>query len=134
VTATARSLRSVDLIVLGLLGIAPTLALHRFSRTADPWFLVGWGAAVSGIAFFTYRHDKASAQGGRPRTPEATLHLLAVAGGWPGAFLAQRLFRHKTAKPSFQFSFWLIVALHQYVSLDYALRWPLARALWRSLP
>ena len=38
--------------------------------------------------------------------------MLALLGGWPGAFLAQRYFRHKTQKVSFQIVSWLIVALH----------------------
>jgi uncharacterized membrane protein YsdA (DUF1294 family) len=37
------------------------------------------------------------------------LHLLAVMGGWPGAFLAQRLFHHKTEKRAFQCVFLLTV-------------------------
>jgi uncharacterized membrane protein YsdA (DUF1294 family) len=132
--ATAHPLRLVDLLGLGMLWIAPTLALHRLSRTTDPWFLLGWCAAVSVITFFAYQRDKSAAQGGRPRTPESTLHLLSAAGGWTGALLARRIFRHKTAKPSFQFTFWAIVAVHQYVALDYTLRWRFARALWRALP
>jgi len=34
-------------------------------------------------------------------------------GGWPGALLAQQLFRHKTRKLSYQLLFWAIVLLHQ---------------------
>ena len=35
--------------------------------------------------------------------------LLALLGGWPGAWLAQRCFRHKTVKPAFRRIFWLTV-------------------------
>jgi uncharacterized membrane protein YsdA (DUF1294 family) len=40
------------------------------------------------------------------------LHLFALAGGWPGALIAQRLLRHKTKKQSFQVVFWATVALN----------------------
>jgi len=46
------------------------------------------------------------------RTGEGTLILLGVLGGWPGAFVAQQLFHHKTKKRSFQIAFWLTVLLH----------------------
>jgi uncharacterized membrane protein YsdA (DUF1294 family) len=69
-------------------------------------------AVVSVIAFVTYALDKRAARLRRPRTPEATLHILELLGGWPGALLAQRLIRHKNAKTSYQVVFWLIVAVH----------------------
>ena len=68
--------------------------------------------AISALTFAVYAFDKATAQAGRWRTPEKTLHLLAVAGGWPGALLAQQLFRHKTSKARFIAVFWLTVALN----------------------
>ena len=37
---------------------------------------------------------------------------MAFLGGWPGAFLAQRQFRHKTQKVSFRIVFWITVILH----------------------
>jgi len=43
---------------------------------------------------------------------EATLHLLALCGGWPGVFAAQHLLRHKNRKREFQVAFWSIVALN----------------------
>ena len=61
------------------------------------------------MAFAAYAIDKSAAKGGRRRIPENSLHLLALAGGWPGAFVAQRLLRHKTRKVSFQVVFWLTV-------------------------
>ena len=58
------------------------------------------------------RLDKAAAQAGRWRTSEATLHLLALAGGWPGALLAQHWLRHKSAKRAFRAVFWVTVVLN----------------------
>lgn len=67
---------------------------------------------ASFIAFFAYARDKSAAKRNRWRTPESTLHLLALVGGWPGALIAQRLFRHKSNKQSFQIVFWLTVVLN----------------------
>ncbi len=64
---------------------------------------------VSVWTFLMYAFDKAAAQSGAWRTPESTLHLLDLAGGWPGALLAQQLLRHKSSKQSFVAVFWLTV-------------------------
>ena len=48
---------------------------------------------MSLITFAVYYLDKRAARLGRPRTPEVTLHVLELLGGWPGALLAQRLER-----------------------------------------
>jgi len=39
---------------------------------------------------------------GRWRTPETTLHLLELLGGWPAAWLTQHMLRHKSRKPGFR--------------------------------
>ncbi len=69
-------------------------------------------AGLSVLTFVAYALDKSAAQAGRWRTQESTLHLLAFAGGWPGAWCAQRLLRHKSSKASFLWRFYLTVALH----------------------
>ncbi len=69
-------------------------------------------AVASVITFFAYGLDKRAARRGRWRTPEATLHLLELLGGFPGAMLAQRIFHHKRGKVRYLIVFWLIVALH----------------------
>jgi uncharacterized membrane protein YsdA (DUF1294 family) len=73
--------------------------------------------AASAASIFAYAVDKSAARHGRWRTREGTLHLLAVIGGWPGALVAQRLFRHKSRKPSFQAAFLLTVVLNCAVLL-----------------
>ena len=80
-----------------------------------------------------YWRDKRAAEAGRSRLPESTLHLLALLGGWPGAFLAQRMFRHKTAKLSFQFVFWSVVLFYQCLALDGLLAWRFSRAAFQFL-
>lgn len=75
-----------------------------------------WIAAVylvmSLIAFAMYAGDKRAAQAGRWRTPERSLQLVAVLGGWPGALLAQQVLRHKNRKRDFLAVFWVAVVLN----------------------
>jgi uncharacterized membrane protein YsdA (DUF1294 family) len=73
-------------------------------------------AALSLLTFVMYYRDKNAAVRGDQRTPENTLHLLALLGGWPGAFLAQRIFRHKSSKAGFQIIFWLTVCVNVSVT------------------
>ena len=58
-----------------------------------------------------FRIDKGRAVNGGRRVPEADLLALAAVGGTPGAFLARRLFRHKTRKQPFSTHLWVIAAL-----------------------
>ena len=106
-----------------LLMILPVLALRRLCETTDWRNVTGSLAFLSLITWLLYRGDKARAQTGERRTRESTLHLFELAGGWSAAFLAQRRFRHKIAKPAYQFIYWCIVALHQYAAIDYLLGW-----------
>jgi uncharacterized membrane protein YsdA (DUF1294 family) len=84
-------------------------------------------AVTSGICFIAYGLDKRRATTGGRRVPEQTLHLLAFLGGWPGALLGQRQFRHKTKKVSFRIVFWLVVVLHVGIvaAIAYAVAGPL---------
>lgn len=74
--------------------------------------VLGVYLAMSGVTFAVYVRDKRAARMRRARTPESTLHLLELLGGWPGAFLAQRIIRHKNAKTRYQVVFGLVVAAH----------------------
>ena len=70
---------------------------------------------TSFLAFVFYGVDKYRAAKDKPRISERTLHILSALGGWPGAYLGSRLFRHKTLKMSFRAVFWIIVALHAFL-------------------
>ncbi len=93
-------------IGLGALGTAVVLAMAGIvpSVLACAYF------AMSGLSYVLYAHDKGAAERNAWRTPESHLHLVDLLGGWPGALAAQQRYRHKTAKPSFQFVFWSSVA------------------------
>jgi uncharacterized membrane protein YsdA (DUF1294 family) len=86
--------------VLGLtlsLGLAAGLALGGILPPGWAWLV-----ACSLVTLAWYGLDKLSAGQGWSRIPELTLHLLALAGGSPGALAGMSLFRHKTAKGSFR--------------------------------
>jgi uncharacterized membrane protein YsdA (DUF1294 family) len=71
-----------------------------------PVAIVATYGIASTVAFLAYARDKSAAQRGQWRTRERSLHLLGIAGGWPGALLAQRVLRHKSRKKSFRVAFW----------------------------
>ncbi len=105
------------------------MALHRLTGSIDyRWPLIGAGA-ISLFTFMAYAADKARAKDADRRVPELTLHGLEFIGGWPGAYLAQWVFRHKSSKIGYQIVFWLIVALHQFVTIDYVLGWAMTKPL-----
>lgn len=64
------------------------------------------------IAFFNYARDKSAARSGQRRISEKRLLIIGLAGGWPGALLAQQTLRHKTSKKSFQLQFWISVVIN----------------------
>jgi uncharacterized membrane protein YsdA (DUF1294 family) len=74
-----------------------------------PWLVAGAYLVTSLSCFVAYAIDKSAARNGGWRTPERTLLLLGLVGGWPGAVLAQQWLRHKTSKRSFQQMFWVTV-------------------------
>jgi uncharacterized membrane protein YsdA (DUF1294 family)/cold shock CspA family protein len=101
---------------LGLLLVLPMWANLRLPIA---WWLLPMAMLpVSVGAWILFRHDKRLALEGRWRNSETELHGLEFFGGWPGAFLAQQKFRHKTRKVSYQAIFWAIVFLYQLLAID----------------
>jgi uncharacterized membrane protein YsdA (DUF1294 family)/cold shock CspA family protein len=80
------------------------IGLFAYQKKLDPAIAFVYCSA-SLITFFLYWHDKHKAKKDRWRTPEKTLHLCSLAGGWPGALIAQRTLHHKSRKRSFQMIF-----------------------------
>jgi uncharacterized membrane protein YsdA (DUF1294 family)/cold shock CspA family protein len=97
----------IYLSVVFLIFIAIAYSLNKLPQKL---VLVYFGASI--ITFFTYALDKSKAQSGSWRTPESTLHMFALFGGWPGAALAQQILRHKSQKKEFRTSFWFTVIVN----------------------
>jgi uncharacterized membrane protein YsdA (DUF1294 family) len=119
-------LRFRDVILLLFLLVLPGLAALRLPW--EVWMTAAYVVAVSFLSFFNYQEDKHRARLDKSirvsRISEDSLHFLDFIGGWPGGFLGQRQFRHKTTKASYQFVFRTTVFLYQVVPLDYLLGWP----------
>ena len=69
---------------------------------------------MSIVTLIAFGLDKRAARrrGAAWRTPESTLHMLELLGGFPGALLGQRFFRHKSSKVRYRAVLWSIIGLH----------------------
>jgi uncharacterized membrane protein YsdA (DUF1294 family) len=92
------------------------------------WVMVVYGLA-SLISFVMYRADKQAAQNSQRRMPEKNLHMVELLGGWPGAAVAQVVFRHKSRKIQYQQFFVAIIFIHSVLWLDYLLNWAITQNL-----
>lgn len=77
-----------------------------------PTWLLGAALALNLLTFAIYAADKRAARAGGTRVSERQLHLLALLGGWPGAWWAQQWLRHKSSKPSFRAVYWATALVH----------------------
>jgi uncharacterized membrane protein YsdA (DUF1294 family) len=132
-TAKPASKSFVSIFALPLLLILPAVAAYRGLGPTVSTYAAGAATAISLLTFIIYALDKRSAGKGGQRTPETVLHLLELLGGWPGAFLGQRLLRHKNAKVMYQVAFWFIVAIYQVVAIDWLMGWPMVAALKQAI-
>jgi uncharacterized membrane protein YsdA (DUF1294 family) len=119
----------LSLLALASLLVLPGIALQK-SGTNWRW-VAPYALAINALTYGCYAIDKRRAQENQWRVPEARLHLLSWLGGWPGAFVAQRWLRHKSAKGSFLFVFWLTVLVYQVVALDSLQNWRLTHLIIR---
>ncbi|PVZ70588.1 DUF1294 domain-containing protein [Pelagibaculum spongiae] len=94
-----------------------TMVSYTIYTVQLPWQAGLFYLAASFITFVFYAIDKSAAQAGRWRTQESTLHTLALFGGWPGGYIAQKTLRHKSSKKEFQTVFWITVFLNFIVLL-----------------
>jgi len=88
------------------------------------WVLLPAAFALNLVTFYTYWQDKHAARQGAWRIKEDTLHLLGLAGGWPGAWFAHQILRHKSSKPAFRAVYWGTAILNTTALLTWvALPW-----------
>lgn len=97
----------VALMLLYAIALAWAVVAHDVAG----WVVWGLGL-VNVLTFAAYALDKRAATRGQWRIRERTLHLWSLAGGWPAAWCAQRLLRHKSSKAAFRRVYWASVLLH----------------------
>ncbi|MCU7931753.1 MAG: cold shock and DUF1294 domain-containing protein [Candidatus Thiodiazotropha sp. (ex Codakia rugifera)] len=98
---------SVSVAIIFLVIVSVTVATSKIPSLILAVYLI-----LSLLTFIMYAVDKSAAKEGTWRTQESTLHLLSLAGGWPGAVVAQQKLRHKSKKQSFRIIFWVTVLLN----------------------
>lgn len=119
-------------LAIVVLSCLPALSIYKvhLNHNVALWLMTLTLLSINALCYATYRSDKKKARSKQWRTTETELHLLSLVGGWVGALIAQRQFRHKCSKANFQTVFWLIVLMYQLITLDHILRWKIASALW----
>lgn len=115
--ASAGPAFALMLVWVGLL--IAGVALGRLS-----WPILPAALVLNLVTFFVYWQDKFAATQGAWRTAEKTLHLFALIGGWPGAWFAHQILRHKSTKLAFRNVYWMtailnLVALGAWVALPW---------------
>jgi len=133
------STRSVRIVTRGLrvpfatatLFFALLVGLVALDRA--PVLLLAPYCLFSVVGFAMYRADKIAAERGTWRTSEATLHAIALLGGWPGALVARRVFRHKTTKQPFRTIFWCTVIANCVALAWLVFNRPALLGIWTEL-
>lgn len=108
------------------------LAWALMAAWAMAWGAAWWTGGLHGgvllalaglnlATFWLYWIDKYAARQGHWRTPEQTLHGLALLGGWPAAWWAQQLLRHKSTKAAFRQTYWVTVVINLLATAGVAL-------------
>ena len=95
---------------LAQVGLAAVTVLFLARRLPIAVAMAYW--ALSVISVIAYALDKFASSRSGQRLSESSLHLLSLLGGWPGALIAQQLFRHKTKKREFRAVFWTTVLIN----------------------
>lgn len=128
-----RCLSPKHFLILLLLLALPAYALLTMTFPIGSGWIAGFCLIASITSYSFYSQDKECAESGQWRISELRLHVLELIGGWPGAFLAQRRFRHKCAKSAYQFTYWLIVVGHQIFAIDILREGEVSHTAWSLL-
>lgn len=80
-----------------------------------PLNIAGYLIAINLGAWAAFGIDKLLARRKKARVSERTLLVWAALGGTPGAYLARRMFRHKTRKQPFSRNLHTVAALQVLV-------------------
>ncbi len=73
---------------------------------------LGYAVLINVVTLVAYATDKAAAKAKARRTPEKTLLLLTIAGGWLGAMVGIYVLRHKSRHIRFIITAWVATVLH----------------------
>lgn len=105
-----------SLIYLILIAIA--VLFFHVSKLIFIWYMI-----ISILSFVVYYLDKVAAENDERRTPEKTLHLIDVLGGWIGASFAHKFLNHKATKAEFRDVFYITIIANiiGLIALDYLL-------------
>ena len=113
-----------------ILLVLPITAFFKISIPVEFYWTAVIAPIASLVTYVFYSRDKKMAVTGGFRISELRLHVLELIGGWPGAFIAQRCFRHKCSKGSYKFIFWVIVLGHQLAAVDVLRGGEISYTLW----
>ena len=119
---TSKGLNAIDVIagatqkspylIFSLISIALGLTIFFILKLkTDTHTIVNYLISINITTFLLYGYDKFIASTNALRVPELNLHALSLLGGSPAGLVAQKFFRHKTIKGSFQALYWFIVIL-----------------------
>tara|TARA_R110002020_G_scaffold309301_1_gene525146 strand:+ start:299608 stop:300234 length:627 start_codon:yes stop_codon:yes gene_type:complete len=96
------------LVIVAFAGIFASVSM--VTDVSSNWYII-YGEA-SFACLVGYWIDKNAAIQKNWRVSETILLLIGLVGGWPGAIVAQEVFRHKTRKGTFRYLFWMTVAIN----------------------
>src|SRR5256885_57571 len=91
-----------------ILGVPPLFGLRRLGRIhpVSTSYFSAYLGLINIFTFVLYCHDKARSRVAGFRVSEMRMHMCELLGGWPAAFVSQRLLRHKTRKVDYQLVYW----------------------------
>ena len=105
----SESSASFNFIFLAFIVLFTAFVLERSLNGFLPLWYIFIYLGANLVVFLYYYQDKTSAIKNDWRTKESKLHWLSLLGGWGGAYIAQKLFRHKHKKASFIYTYKLTV-------------------------